>query len=158
MLPECALVSPDRHPAVLTERCGRLSDPVGRSLAHQLPPGCVYVSSLLVTGQSRRGRDEPCPQAAEEQCLATKVLSVEPECRCGDLKGSSNQCQWCLLRLENTISRGAPGSRAAAFLKSASGPRQAPVLSHGALGVGSSRAAPCSLQRSRQSTAPWGDP
>jgi len=77
MLPECPLVPPDRHAAVLTDRRGCFWDPVGGSLPHQFPLRWFNAPSLLVAGQCWCGGNEPSHKAPKQQRLPTQVLRLE---------------------------------------------------------------------------------
>jgi hypothetical protein len=95
MLAESPLVALDRHAAVLADRHRRLFVPVGAAFPHQLAPGRIDASALLVAGQCRCGGDEPRVQATEQQGLPPQVLGVEgcghPDRRC--------PYPWCLFKV-----------------------------------------------------------
>jgi hypothetical protein len=76
VLLQCPLGALDDRSAVLTGACGDFPDPVGGALSQKFPPCWVNVPPLLVAGQGRGSRDEPCFQAAEQEGLPTKVLEV----------------------------------------------------------------------------------
>jgi hypothetical protein len=77
VLAECPLAALDDHSAVFANRYRACSAPSLRALAHKLPSLRVDAPALLVAGQSRGGRDEPCFQTAEQQGLSPEVLGVE---------------------------------------------------------------------------------